>query len=527
MAAQLQVLIKDAAYYSVSSVVGRLFNVLMLPLYTSLMPPMEGEYGMMTSLYGWASLVTVILSMGLETTFMRIANKEDQQVNPARVYSTAFLFILLLALTFGGVIHYAAPLAAYGLGYPTHIDEVRLMGAVICLDVLLVLPFCYLRYKGNVTKYAICKALYAAIQAVLCFVVLYLCPRLQERWPDGILWEFYLPNNTLNYILGCNMTACFILLFILIDEWKPFGIFISARKRKYSFGYVFDMGIFKQMMIYALPILGASLIDIGIQSVDRILYLWLVPGQEGMRQLGIYGACFRIGMIMALATQVLRDISEPTLFRLAHSQRAVEQMGALIIKYFVICSVIIFLTVEMCMGFIEKHLLVDPDYWEGSKIIPILMCSEMMVGMQFYTSFWYKLTDRPSYGTYFAAVTLVVILAINLIFVPHYGYIACAWAIFVGCAVRLLLTLVVSRIKSQYKMHFSGFRYGLIGMLLYFVMHKCPDGLGEGWSLAYKASCLVAYLLFFWFFERHTLMTGYRHYYYNKVKAKANSLQQL
>lgn len=504
MATQLHSLMKEATYYSVSSMVGRLFNVLLLPLYTAVMPPHDGEYGMMTSLYGWASILTVILSMGLETTFMRIANKDNERVNPAHVYSTAFITILGIVVVFGTVMHFISPAMAAFLGYPTHVAEVRLMGGMICGDVLLVLPFCYLRYRHQISKYAICKALYAVINALLCFLVLYVCPILQDKWPDGILWEFYLPNNSLNYVLGCNMATCLIMLYILIEEWKPFGHFHSAWDKVYKFHYVFDKRILSQMMVYALPILGASLIDIGIQTIDRILYLWLVPGEEGMRQLGIYGACFRIGMIMALATQVLRDISEPTLFRLARSRRATEHTGALIIKYFIICSIIIFLTIETFMVYIQRNLLLDPEYWEGISIIPILMCSEMLVGLQFYMSFWYKLTDRPSYGTLFAAITLVVIVLGNLLFVPEYGYIACAWSIFAGCLVRLLLTVVVSRFKSQYQFHFSGYRYIFLGAVFYAAMRICPSS-NEGWSFMFKLTCLLIYIEMFFILEHRQI----------------------
>lgn len=470
------------------------------------MPPHDGEYGMMTSLYGWASVITVTLSMGLETTFQRYANKKNDELNPARVYSTAFLTIVLLVAIFGTAMLYFSPSIAYMLGYPSHVAEVKLTGAMICCDTLLVLPFCNLRYRHNVTKYATCKALYAFINALLCFLVLFLCPRLQERWPNGILWEFYLPNNALNYVMGCNLVTAIILLYILIDEWKPFGQFKSAWNRSYKFGYTFDLKIFKDMMVYAKSILTTSLLDIGFQNIDRMLYLWLVPGMEGMRQLGIYGACFRIGMIMALATQVLRDLSEPTIFRLARSEEAVKHIGAIIIKYFIIFSIIIFLGVETCMGFIQRHLLVNEEYWEGISIIPILMVSEMLVGLHFYTSFWYKLTDRPQYGTYFAVISLAVIIAINLLFVPRFGYIACAWAILTGCLVRLLLTLIVGRrVKSKYAFRFEGHRYIALGTIIFISMRICPN-LGQGWSFAFKFLLLTLYVVLFYYFERNNIL---------------------
>lgn len=501
-------LVREATYYSVSSIVWRLFNVLMLPLFTAVMPPDNGAYGLMTNLYGWGSIMTIILSMGLETAFMRVASSDEEKANPARVYSTAFLFIIAIVTCFLLIGLKAAPFLSTLIGYPTHYSEIRLMSFIIAGDTLLILPFCYLRYRRNAKKYAICKALYAVINAFICFCVLFLCPRLQQRWPQGILWEFYIPNNELNYVLGCNLVTCVIMLYILIEEWKPFGHFHSAWNRVYPFRYEFDTKIFVHMMRYALPIMGASLIDVAIQNLDRIMYPWLVPGEEGIAQLGIYGACFRIGMIMALATQVLRDIAEPTLFRLSNSRRAVETTGAVLIKFFLICSVVILLGVETVTGFIQRYLLSDQEYWSGMTVVPILMCSEMLVGIQFYMSFWYKLTDRPSYGTWFALASLAVIFIINVIFVPIFGYIACAWAIFFGCLMRLALTFLVSRFKSQYRFQFSGSRYVYLGLAIYASMRICPN-LGQGWTFLFKAGCTLTYLLLVYWLEKKQLRLAF------------------
>lgn len=512
-------LVKEATAYSISSIIGRLFNVLLLPLFTAVMPPDDGAYGMMTNLYGWGCVLTIILSMGLETAFMRVASDEERKPNPAHAYSTAMLFILVLTILFGISFWWLAPRLALWLGYPTHVSEVNLMVGIICGDTLLILPFCYLRYKHQALKYATCKALYAGINAALCFVVLYLCPRLQHHYPDGLLWDFYMPHNELNYVLGCNFVTCMVILYILIDEWKPFGHFHSSWNEIYQFSYVWDKAIFRRMMTYALPIMGAALVDVCIQNLDRILFPWLVPGDEGLRQLGIYGACFRIGMIMALATQVLRDIAEPTLFRLAHSRRAVQTTAALIIKYFLIGSFVILLGTELLMDQIQDYLIANDEYAAGLRIVPILMCSEIMVGIQFYMSFWYKLTDRPSYGTLFALITMLVILVINVIFVPIYGYIACAWAIFIGCLVRLMLTYIVSRFKSQYIFEFTGYRYGLVGLLFYFCMITSPS-MQHDEVIFYKFSCLAAYLLMVFFFERKAIVTAYRRMRNRKLRKR-------
>ena len=419
--------------------------------------------------------------------------------------TSAIITVLALVSAMALIGMLASPFTAAMIGYPTHVTEVRMMLCVICLDTLLTLPFCYLRYIGEVKSYTGYKIIYGATNALLNFYVLYLCPRLLAHWPNGMLWDFYLPNNSLGYILGCNIITSLITFYVMIHEWKPFGHFHSSWGEIYDFRYVFDRRLFLKMLSYALPILGASLIDIGIQNIDRIIFPWLVPGEEGMRQLGIYGACFRIGMIMALATQVLRDIMEPALFRLSTSRTAVQRPGAIIVKYFIIWSMVIMLVVELGMGVIQRHLLVNPEYWEGLDVVPVLMCSEILVGLQFYMSFWYKLTDRPSYGTWFALITLFVILIVNLAFVPYYGYIACAWAIFAGTATRLMLTIIVGRQLSNYNFQLLGIQYMIIGLMMYAAMRICPD-LGPGWTVLVKSVCLLFFLALLAIFERQQII---------------------
>ena len=472
--AATRTLVKEAAYYSMSSIVWRIFNILMLPIFTYVMSPAGGEYGLMTNLYGWGSLFTVLLSMGLETTFMRIAGEEEQGISPARAYSTAVITLMAAVALFVAIGLWQAPHIAMLLGYPTHRVELRLMLCVIAIDALLVLPYCYLRYTHQAHKYAFFKALYGMLNAVLCFYVLVVCPILQQRWPGGLLWDFYIDNNALGYVLGCNIVAGVLVLYMLIEVWNPFGTFLSSTGRSYTFRYIFDAKLFSRSIRYALPILGASVISIGIQNADRILYPWLVPGPAGMSQLSIYGACFRIAMIMALVTQVLRDLLEPVMFRARSAHDTHYATSQLIMRYFIITALSVFMLVTACSDVIRVYLLRDMFYWEGMSIVPVLMASELMLGLQFYYSFWYKLSDAPGWGTLFSAITFVVIVGIDICLVPRMGYMACAIAILTGNVLLTVLTYCVGRSRSAFCFKIGGLKRHLLAAVVAYGLMLVP-----------------------------------------------------
>lgn len=452
---------------------------------------------MLTTIYAMGTMVMVFLSAGMETSVLRYANKPA--VNPSRVYSTALIFVTMLCgLFFAASFFFAEPLA-HLVGAPSLVSSILIMAAVVAIDTFLCLPFCYLRYRNKARTYATYKVLQGGLNLLLNIYVLFLCPLLNEQYPGSMLcplWDFWLPNNTLNYILGCNLTSSAITLLFMIDYWKPFGVFISSMGQELPFSLRFDLTLFNRMMAYGLPILGIGIISVIIQNVDRVLYPWLLDEEEGLVQVGIYGASLRIAMIMALVTQVLRDVVEPTLFHFSNKQRGVETSAILIVRYFLICSIVIFLIIMASMSLIRRYLLQDPTYWEGMRVIPIVMIAEVMLGVQYAMSFWYKIGDKPIIGTLFELVSLAVIVSGLILFVPTYGYMACAWSIFASALVRLLLTILVGLKYSPFQvLHRANLTYCVVGFVCFSVIEMIPD-LGSLWNTAVGFSVVVAFIYY-------------------------------
>lgn len=490
--AELKHIVVDATCYSVSSIVARLCNIALVPLYTSVMPVQSGEYGILSNFYAWGALLSVVLGCGMETTFLRFVNKSHLQ--PTRVFGTAMMVIVGLCLLFYGAVFVWDQPIAQAIGIANHYVELRLMALNIVLDTFLILPFCRLRYRRKSSRYMWLKIVQGLLPVVLTAYVLKACPWLQEHYPDGALWDFYLPGRALGYTLGCNVVASLLMLMVLVDEWRPFGPFVTTSGRVEVGSYRPQLQVAREMLLYALPVLGIGVINVFNQSMDRILFPILRPGEDQMLQLSIYGACYRIAMIMALATQVLRDLLEPLLFQVAASRKGVAVSSYIVSRYFIILSVGMFLGVMAWINELGNALLVDETYREGLPAVPLLMMSEIAMGVSFYMSFWYKLSDRPIFGTLLSLVSFVATLGLNLLWVPQYGYMGCAWAVFCGSLLRALLNLVTSHYNSEYRyttirnLFFIG-----LGLAIYFVMENIPEVDGF-WTLASRNICVLVYV---------------------------------
>ena len=199
-----------------------------------------------------------------------------------------------------------------------------------------------------------------------------------------------------------------------------------------------------RMLSYSWPILVLGIAGILNQTADKILFPYLYHGADAHAQLGIYGAASKIAMIMAMITQAFRYAYEPFVFGKA-KERDNRDTYAQAMKYFLIFTLLAFLFV---VGYIDiLRFIIGRDYWEGLKVVPIVMAAEIMMGVYFNLSFWYKLIDKTIWGAYFSGIGCLVLVAINIIFVPRYGYMACAWAGFAGYGVAMTLSYIVGQRK--------------------------------------------------------------------------------
>ena len=398
---------KDTAIYGLSSILGRFLNYLLVPLYTAKLSAASGGYGVITNMYAYTALLLVILTYGMETTFFRYANKPGE--DPQKVYSTilvsvgfsSLLFILL-------VFALLTPLSSF-MGYATHPSYVWVMFVTVAIDAFQCIPFAYLRYQKRPIKFAALKLLFIVFNILLNLIFFMVLPALYKTHPD-VIGHIYNPTIGAGYAFYINLACTGTITFFFYKEFS-------------GFRYVFDKALMKKMLSYSWPILILGIAGILNQTADKILFPYLYKSGNAHEQLGIYGAASKIAMIMAMITQAFRYAYEPFVFGKARDDNN-RDTYANAMKFFIIFTLLAFLVV---VGYLDilKHII-GRDYWSGLKVVPIVMAAEIMYGIYFNLSFWYKLIDKTIWGAYFSGIGCTVLIVANVIFVPHYGYIACA-----------------------------------------------------------------------------------------------------
>jgi len=408
---KLTTIFKDTAIYGLSSIIGRFLNYLLVPLYTAKMSAASGGYGVITNMYAYTALVLVLLTFGMETTYFRFTNKTHE--DSMTVYSTTLISVGTVALCFVALIFlFITPLSNL-MGYGDHPSYVWVMGVTVAIDAFLCIPFAYLRQQKKAVKFAALKLL--NIMVTILLNVIYFA------WMDG---------NEVGYAFYINLCCSAMLVFCLFKELT-------------GFRYVFDKALLRRMLSYSWPILILGVAGILNQAADKMIFPYIYKGSDMLEQLGIYGACSKIAMIMAMITQAFRFAYEPIVFA-GVKDKGQHEMYAQAMKYFIIFTLLAFL---MVVGYMEilKYIVRNPDYWVGLKVIPIVMAAEIMMGIYFNLSFWYKVIDKTLWGAIFSGIGCAVLLTVNVIFVPVYGYMACAWGGFAGYGVAMLISYFVGQ----------------------------------------------------------------------------------
>ena len=417
--ANLKSVVKDTAIYGLSSIVGRFLNYLLVPLYTAKLSAASGGYGVITNVYAYTALLMVILTYGMETTFFRYVNKEGE--NPDKVYSTTMISVASTSLLFVLlVLLFLQPISSF-MGYADHSSYIWVMAVTVAVDAFACIPFAYLRYKKRPMKFAILKLANIMMTILLNLFFFLLLP----AWTgNGGLVDA-------GYAFYINLFCTGIITFLFYGEYK------DARSG-------FDWSLMKRMLGYSWPILILGIAGVLNQSASQIIYPLVRDGEEGVRELGIYGACIKIAMIMAMITQAFRYAYEPIVFAGAKDRDSKEMYGKAM-KFFIIFTLLAFLCV---IGFLDVlKYIIGESYREGLRVVPIVMAAEIMMGIYFNLSFWYKLIDQTLWGALFSGAGCLALFAVNFIFIPKIGYMACAWAGVAGYGIAMLLSYFVGQKK--------------------------------------------------------------------------------
>ena len=460
--ANLKSLAKDTAIYGMSSILGRFLNYLLVPLYTAKLSAASGGYGIITNVYAYTALLLVILTYGMETTFFRFANKEGE--NAQQVYSTILIAVGSTSLLFMALVFtFLNPIASF-MGYADHTSYIWVMAMTVAIDAFQCIPFAYLRQQKRPIKFATLKLLFIVLNIALNILFFAILPALYAQHPDTI-GTIYNPEVGAGYAFYINLACTGSITFFF---WKELT----------GFKYVFDKGLMRRMLSYSWPILVLGIAGILNQTADKILFPYIYKGNDAHTQLAIYGAASKIAMIMAMITQAFRYAYEPFVFGKSKDKDN-RDTYAKAMKYFIIFTLLAFLCV---VGYLDvlRHII-GHDYWSGLRVVPIVMAAEIMMGVYFNLSFWYKLIDKTIWGAWFSGIGCAVLIAINVIFVPMYGYMACAWAGFAGYGTAMVLSYFVG--QKHYPINYplkDIAVYTLMAAVLFVAMTMANEKLGYG-----------------------------------------------
>lgn len=445
----LKSLAKDTAIYGLSSIAARFIGYLLVPIETAKFNAAGGQYGIITNIYAYIALLIIILTYGMETTFFRFMNRpgeDPKKVYPTTLHTVGFtslLFVVLLAL----FIH---PVAG-AIGYPDHPEYLMIMGVCVAIDAFTAIPFAYLRYAHKPVKFALLKMVSIAVNIVGVSLYLIVLPAMHVN-----LFGIYDANFDLEvvWVFWIELSGSVLTLLLLGKELK-------------AMGNPFDKATCKRMLRYTWPLLVMGLAGQLNQCASQIIFPYVFNGNahDARVQLGIYGACIKIATIMVMITQAFRYAYEPFVFGQSKEKNNKETY-ARVMKFYIIFTLLAFLCVVAYMDIIRY--IIGRSYWEGLEIVPIVMAAEIMFGVFFNLSFWYKLIDKTIWGAWFSGIGAVVLIAFDIIFIPRFSYWACAWAGFASYAASMVLSYFFG--QKYYPIAYplkSIFTYTLLAIVLF------------------------------------------------------------
>jgi len=464
----------QTAVYGLSSIIGRLLNYLLVPLYTRIF--LTGEYGVVTEMYAYVSFLMVLLTYGMETGYFRFATTHT---NPRMVFSTALISLTLSSLFFIVLVSLFSDSIALGLGYPGHHEYVIWLAAIVGLDALTAVPFARLRQENKALRFALIRLINIGINIGLNLFWLVYCPAHSEA---GWVQQVYNPGIGVGYVFLSNLFASAATLVMLIPQ-------ITVK-------WNFDSALWRQMMRYSLPLLVAGLAGMVNETIDRILIKYLADPSVAMDQLGIYGANYKVAILMTIFIQTFRFAAEPFFFNQARKSDS-RDIYARVMHYFVIFCATIFLGVMLYMDIVK--LFIGEEFREGIHVVPILLMANFFLGIFFNLSIWYKLTNQTKYGAWLAIFGAAITIVLNVILIPLMGYTGAAWATFFCYFAMMVVSYFLG--QKHFRVPYRIFRTGLYVILapgLWLLSLYLPV---LGHPLVLNSVLFAVFLVFVWLTE--------------------------
>ena len=416
-------LFKQTFIYGLATVLPRVLAVILVPLYTTVMLP--EEYGIYSTLMAYLILGNVLLSYGMETAFFRFITKDAD--NQKIVQSTTLTSISVSTLVFLGItLLFTNQIATVAEFKPEYVTYGLL---ILALDALVVLPFAWFRVNERPMRYAVVKIFNVVVNLAFNLFFLLLLPKLAV---NSSFWNsLWFPENKVAYVFIANLIASAVTLLVLLPLYVKIG-----------FG--FNKTIWKQMMKYAIPVLIAGIAFSVNEAFDRILLKYLLPENIAETQVGLYSACYKLGMFMTLFVMAFRLGIEPFFFNHSGHENA-KNTYATITKYFTLFGCLILLVVVVYIDVFKRILIPNSQYWEALKIVPLILLANLFLGIYHNLSVWYKVTDRTKFGAYISVFAAIVTLVLNYVLIPIIGYMGSAIATLAAYGSMMVLSYLYGR----------------------------------------------------------------------------------
>lgn len=437
--------------YGLGNIIPRILNYTVLTVYYTRKFQPE-VYGIITELYAYVAILMVVLTYGMETGLFKFSTgNEDRK----RVYYTILNTVSITSILFAALTLVLRKNIASWIEYEGNPEYVTYLGLTLSMDAICSIVFAKLRVENKVKQFATIKIINVVVTIFFVFLFLEILPAISFI-SDSSWYVRYMSGIGVGYVFIANVISSLIILLILL---KNEGLIKSTIDRK----------LLIKILAYSLPLLVAGLAGIFNETIDRILIRRLSPeGTDPLYQLGIYGANYRIAVLMTIFVQMFRYAAEPFFFNYFGKADS-KAVYANILKYFTIFLMIIFLHVALCIDFYKYFI--KSNYHEGLHIVPVVLIANVLVGMLVNVNMWYKLSGHTVYGVYITAVGAVLTIVFNILFIPKFGYIACAWIHVFSNGVMLLLTWIYGRKYYQIP-------YNLKRILLYIGMALLLFGIG-------------------------------------------------
>lgn len=479
MSGSMKSLAKDTAIYGLSSIVGRFLNWLLNPLYVYIFTNTV-EYGKVSSIYGYTALFMVLLTYGMETGFFRFMNKKGE--NPQTVYSTSLISLAITSITF--IIFcfaFITPISEW-MEYRENPDHILIMAVTVAIDAFMVVPYAYLRYQKRPMRFAMVRLAFVFFSIAFNLFFLVLCPIIYKSYPPLISW-FYDPGYGIGYIFVANLISTILVLLMLSPQ---------LRESKWKF----NVRLLSSILKYSFPLLILGIAGVVNQTVAQLVYPHIFSNpQEAFSQLGIYNACLKITVIITMFTQAFRYAYEPFIFasnkdEITGGDKTKPYAEAT--KYFIIFALFVFVGI---MFYLDDILifLVSENYRSGINVVPIAMMGEIFFGIYFNLSVWYKLTDKTKFGATFSVLGCIITVAINVIFVPVYGFIASAWATFACNIIIMTISYLCGQKYYPIKYNLKTIFFYFTIALLFFLAGTYPDIENTSLRLIFRTVLLLVF----------------------------------